>query len=150
MAASVPMRPFTQSLPMALLLAREASMQQFRPLLAAHDVTEQQWRVLRVLASREDAFEVTELADRAALLPPSVSRIIANLQDRGLIERTTVAHDQRRARIRLTPSGGSLVERVAPESEAIYNDIEEQFGARRLSDLLAELHDLTEILDDRG
>jgi len=146
MADPVPMRPFTQSLPMALLLAREATMQHFRPLLSDNDVTEQQWRVMRALASRDDPFEVTELAQRTALLPPSVSRIVANLQDRGLIARTKVKHDQRRARLQLSRSGKALVRRVAPESEAVYNEIEERFGATRLADLMAELRDLTEIV----
>ena len=146
MADPVPMRPFTQSLPMALLLAREATMQHFRPLLSDNDVTEQQWRVMRALASRDDPFEVTELAQRTALLPLSVSRIVANLQDRGLIARTKVKHDQRRARLQLSRSGKALVRRVAPESEAVYNEIEERFGATRLADLMAELRDLTEIV----
>lgn len=148
MAESMPMRPFTQSLPMALLRAREATMQQFRPLLTESDLTEQQWRVLRALASREDAYEVTELAERTALLAPSVSRIIANLEERRLIARTAVAHDQRRARLKLTRSGRALVRRVAPQSEAVYNDIEQRFGADRLAELLAELHELADTIGD--
>lgn len=144
MAKPVPMRPITESLPLALLRARESTMQHFRPVLATHDVTEQQWRVLRALASREEPYEVTELAERVALLAPSVSRIVAHLEERGLIVRTTVAHDHRRARLRLTRSGNALVRRIAPESEAVYNMIEEGFGADRLAELLAELKDLAE------
>jgi homoprotocatechuate degradation regulator HpaR len=146
MAKPVPMRPFTESLPLALLRARESAMHHFRPVLARHDVTEQQWRVLRALASREEPYEVTQLAERVALLGPSVSRIVANLEERGLIVRTVVAHDQRRARLRLTRSGSALVRRIAPESEAVYNRIEESFGTRRLADLMAELKDLAELV----
>lgn len=142
MAQPIPMRPFTESLPMALLQARESTMQHFRTLLAKSQLTEQQWRVLRALASRQEAHEVTELAERTALLAPSISRIVANLETRKLIVRATVAHDQRRARLQLTRSGRALVRRVAPESEAIYNSIEEHFGADRLADLMAELKDL--------
>ena len=47
---TLPMRTFSQSLPMALLRAREAVMRRFRPGLRCHGVTEQQWRVLRALA----------------------------------------------------------------------------------------------------
>ncbi|MDU2926702.1 MAG: homoprotocatechuate degradation operon regulator HpaR, partial [Bradyrhizobium sp.] len=54
----VPMRDFSQSLPMALLRAREAVMRQFRPILRQHGLTEQQWRILRALAA-VDAIEVT-------------------------------------------------------------------------------------------
>src|SRR4051794_24912283 len=67
MARKVPMRDFSQSLPMALLRAREAVMRQFRPSLRQHGLTEQQWRILRALAA-VDATEVTELARLAFLL----------------------------------------------------------------------------------
>ena len=144
---SIPMRPFQQSLPMALLGAREATMQRFRPMLAEFGLTEQQWRVLRALASADEPLEVTEVAARTELLPPSVSRIVARLADDGLIDRTTVAHDQRRATLRLTRKGRGLVARVAPDSERISGEIEAAFGADRLAHLLAELHDLAGIAD---
>ena len=38
-----------KSLTITLLRAREALMMSFRPMLAKHNFTEQQWRVLRVL-----------------------------------------------------------------------------------------------------
>jgi len=50
-ARRVPMREFSRSLPMSLLRAREAVMRQFRPALRRHDLTEQQWRILRALAA---------------------------------------------------------------------------------------------------
>ena len=37
------------SLTLTLLQAREAAMSFFRPLLNQHDLTEQQWRVIRIL-----------------------------------------------------------------------------------------------------
>lgn len=144
---SIPMRPFQQSLPMALLGAREATMQRFRPMLADFGLTEQQWRVLRALASADEPLEVTQVAARTELLPPSVSRIVARLADDSLIERTTVEHDQRRATLRLTRRGRGLVTRVAPHSERIYAEIEAAFGTERLAQLLTELHDLTTIAD---
>lgn len=142
---SIPMRPFQQSLPMALLGAREATMRRFRPMLAAFGLTEQQWRVLRALASADQPLEVTAVSARTELLPPSVSRIVARLADDGLIERTTVEHDQRRATLRLTRKGRGLVTRVAPQSERIYAELESAFGTDRLARLLAELHDLAAI-----
>ncbi len=117
-------------------------MRLFRPLLAEHDLTEQQWRVLRGLAGARRGVEVTTLADHTFLLAPSLSRILSNLEDRALIERTRVAQDQRRATITLTGAGRELVGQVAPRFEATYNLIEEEFGAQRLARLLDELHDL--------
>ncbi|MGI9614255.1 MAG: homoprotocatechuate degradation operon regulator HpaR [Acidimicrobiales bacterium] len=138
----IAMRPFSASLPMALLRAREAAMRLFRPLLAEHDLTEQQWRVLRALAATGERMDVGALADRTFLLGPSLSRILTNLEGRGLIDRTAAPDDQRRSLIALDPQGAALVSRIAPSSEATYNRIESQFGSARLSALLGELHDL--------
>ena len=141
------MRPFSASLPMGLLQAREAAMRLFRPLLAGHGLTEQQWRVLRALSAADGPLEVGEVVDRTFLLAPSLSRILSNLEQRGLIDRTTASHDQRRSLIALNDRGRGLVAMVAPGSEAIYNTIEERFGAERLQALLAELRDLTALID---
>ena len=147
-AEPLPMRPFSASLPMALLLARESTMRRFRPLLAEHGLTEQQWRVLRALASADDPIEVSVLADRTALLAPSVTRIVARLADDGMIRRDTVAGDARRSALALTAKGRRLVARIAPQSEATYAEIEAAFGADRLAALLDELGDLAVVLDD--
>ncbi|MEM9204562.1 MAG: homoprotocatechuate degradation operon regulator HpaR [Actinomycetota bacterium] len=141
------MRPFSASLPMALLLARESTMRHFRPLLAEHDLTEQQWRVLRALASADAPIEVTALAARTALLAPSVTRIVARLVDDGLLRRDAVTGDARRSTLALTAAGQALVAQIAPKSEATYAEIEAAFGADRLAVLLAELGDLATTLD---
>jgi hypothetical protein len=60
---AIAMRDFSASLPMALLQAREAAMQLFRPLLAEHDLTEQQWRVLRALSASDEPLEVGAIVD---------------------------------------------------------------------------------------
>lgn len=143
--ASTAMRPFSASLPMALLQAREAAMRLFRPMLAEHDLTEQQWRVLRALNAAEEPLEAGVLADHTFLLAPSLSRILANLDGRGLVTRTTATHDQRRSLVALTDAGRAIVARVGPRSEEMYGRIEDAFGADRLAGLLDELHDLARI-----
>lgn len=135
-------RPFDESLPMALLRGREAAMRLFRPLLAAHDLTEQQWRVLRALAAAEAPVRIGELAEHTFLLGPSLSRILANLESRGVIERTKAAHDQRASTVVLNEQGRTLVQDIAPASEATYALIERRFGTDRLDHLLDELHAL--------
>jgi homoprotocatechuate degradation regulator HpaR len=140
-----PMRPFDASLPMALLQAREATMKLFRPLLAQHDITEQQWRVLRALTTNDEPVDAGELASTTFLLAPSLSRILVNLDGRGLITRTVDPGDQRRSLISLSPAGSDLVSAIAPESEARYGQLEAAFGTERLARLLSELHDLAEL-----
>jgi homoprotocatechuate degradation regulator HpaR len=137
----VPMREFSRSLPMSLLRAREAVMRHFRPSLRRHGLTEQQWRILRALASIE-VIEVTELARVAFLLGPSLSRILRDLEARHLIERRTAKADLRRGVVSISAKGLKLIEAVAPSSEAIYAAMTRRYGARKLTDLqemLAEL-----------
>ena len=138
----VPMREFSRSLPMSLLRAREAVMRQFRPSLRRHDLTEQQWRILRALAAI-DTIEVTELARVAFLLGPSLSRILRDLEARRLIERKTAKADLRRGVVSISDKGLKLMEVVAPSSEAIYAAITKRYGARRL----AELQDMLAALE---
>ncbi|PLP56493.1 homoprotocatechuate degradation operon regulator HpaR [Mesorhizobium loti] len=130
-----------RSLPMTLLRAREVIMAHFRPMLARHDITEQQWRVLRVLAET-GPLEATELANRASILPPSLTRIIKALEERQLITRNRVKDDGRRALLAITPSGVTLIEDLAPERIAIYEAIEGRYGAEQYEQLLDMLESL--------
>jgi homoprotocatechuate degradation regulator HpaR len=144
-ARQVPMRDFSRSLPMSLLRAREAVMRQFRPSLREHGLTEQQWRILRALAAIEAA-EVTELARTAFLLGPSLSRILRDLEARNLIERKTAKTDQRRSMVSISKEGVKLMASVAPSSEAIYAEITQRFGARKLAELQEMLGELEQSL----
>src|SRR4051812_39467817 len=137
----VPMRDFSRSLPMSLLRAREAVMRQFRPSLRQHGLTEQQWRILRALAA-VDAIEVTELARLAFLLGPSLSRILRDLEARGLVEREVDMHDLRRGVLSISTKGMKLMAQVAPSSEAIYASIASRYGARKLTALHKMLGEL--------
>ncbi|THD75520.1 MAG: homoprotocatechuate degradation operon regulator HpaR [Bradyrhizobium sp.] len=130
----VPMREFSRSLPMSLLRAREAVMRHFRPSLRDHGLTEQQWRILRALAS-VDTIEVTELARVAFLLGPSLSRILRDLEARHLIERRVAKADLRRGMVSISARGLKLIEAVAPTSEAIYAAMTRRYGAHKLADL---------------
>jgi len=145
----VPMRDFSRSLPMSLLRAREAVMRHFRPSLRHHGLTEQQWRILRALAAI-DTIEVTELARMAFLLGPSLSRILRDLETRGLIERRAVETDQRRSMVSISPKGVKLMASVAPTSEAIYASITKRYGARKLAELQDMLGELEASLSGLG
>jgi homoprotocatechuate degradation regulator HpaR len=142
-AEPIQIRAFRASLPMALLRAREAVMNEFRPNLLENGINEQQWRVLRALASAEEgAVSVGQLAERTLLLGPSLSRILVKLEEQGLIERRLDIEDGRRSYISVTRAGLGLVRRIAPQSETIYSGIEQRFGRERLAALVAELTEL--------
>jgi homoprotocatechuate degradation regulator HpaR len=135
------MREFSRSLPMALLRAREAVMREFRPSLRDHDMTEQQWRVLRAL-SAGDEMEVAELANATCLLGPSLSRILRDLDERRLVIRRASKADLRRSFVSISAEGTALIARVAPISEAIYAALAKRYGAAKLKLLYEMLGDL--------
>lgn len=146
------LRTFDRSLPMALLRAREAVMKKFVPFLREHDLSAQQWRVLRALYN-SNGLEMTEISQQCFLLMPSLSRIVQNLQKRDLIQRQVIPEDQRRSRLSLTPKARALVELVAPESEQQYAHITEVFGYGKLEllyELLEELVDKLEIAEQQS
>jgi homoprotocatechuate degradation regulator HpaR len=125
------MRPFRRSLPMQLMRAREAVMAHFRPHLAAHSLTEQQWRVIRALEESGE-LDIAALAENCCLHAASLSRILPNLESEGLILRRTSKTDQRRIMVSLTPRGRKRFAEVAPESEAIYAALTEAIGPQRI------------------
>jgi homoprotocatechuate degradation regulator HpaR len=139
------MREFSRSLPMALMRARESVMCEFRPILAQHAISEQQWRVLRALVDQDGGLGVGELTARTFLLGPSVSRILAALESRGLVVRSAVDHDGRRASIVATDAGRELYETIAPAAETAYRRVERRFGRDDLEQLYALLDRLAAV-----
>jgi len=136
------LRDFEHSLPMELLRAREAAMAKFRPMLRDHGLTEQQWRVIRALAHFEE-IDAGELAQRSFLLAPSLTRILQHLENEKLVRRSAHKVDQRRSVLSLTRKGRDLFNQVAPDSAALYEEIEASFGhdrMARLYELLEEFH----------
>lgn len=139
-------RDTRNALPMALLRAREAVMARFRPLLAMHGINEQQWRVVRVLAET-GALDASDLAAQAAVLAPSLTRMIRAMTDRGLITKARDAGDRRRVVLTLTAQGRTLLHAITPASEAIYRRVEAEVGLAQVARLLDQLNLLTETLE---
>ncbi len=134
-------RSTSRSLPIAVLRAREKVMAPLRAMLADAGVTEQQWRVLRVLAER-GPLDPTEIASASCLLMPSLTRILKMLEAKGYCTRRGHETDRRRMVIEITRSGVGLIERHYPEADRIFARLEAEFGkdkVERLLDLLNEL-----------
>ena len=135
-------RQTRRSLPIALLRARESIMAKFRPMLARHDINEQQWRVIRVLGEHGE-LDASQLAERALVLGPSLTRMIKTLEKRKLVAKRGDKSDGRKAIISITPRAKALIKEVTPESAAIYKEIEKKFGSVQIEQLLDLLEALT-------
>ena len=137
-------RATRRSLPISLLRAREAMMSHFRPMLDKHGVNEQQWRVIRVLAEAGQ-LDASEVAERANILAPSLTRMIKTMAERGLIEKARDAGDGRRVMLTIAPAGVALLREVSPDSTRIYADLEARFGKANVSALIDLLDALSEL-----
>ena len=133
----------SKSLPIAMLRAREAIMLSFRPVLAKHGFTEQQWRVLRVLGEKGPA-DAGQVAFEACILAPSLSRIIGKLEKDKYISRFIDAKDGRRINLSLTSLGKETLEKIVPEIGIIYNSLEKSYGEEKLTTLLELLSEISQ------
>ncbi|HIG36840.1 MAG TPA: homoprotocatechuate degradation operon regulator HpaR [Oceanospirillaceae bacterium] len=133
-----------RALPLALLRARETVMSPIRKVLKDHDVTDQQWRVLRVL-HENGLMDAKELAKSACVLAPSLTRIIKNLEEKNMLTRRADGKDGRRVLLQILPTGAQLIESVTPEVQVIYQGLNDKYGAQKMSDLLDLLHDVVEL-----
>lgn len=136
------MNPFVhRNLPRLLLQAREAVLEHFRPGLREHGLTDQQWRVLRVLAE-EGGCDVSTIAKEAFLLGPSLSGVLTRMERDGLIARAADSQDARRQVIRASAKGKRLVAKLAESIEAHYSSMESALGKSRLLALYALLDEV--------
>lgn len=130
--------PYRRSLAGRLLAAREAVMAPLRPTLRDAGITEQQWRVLRVLIDNS-RIDVSALAVAALLRPPSLTRILRELAGRGLINRETDSVDGRRAFVTISLQGRYLVDDTTEKTLALLDRYAAAFGVERLQLLIDEL-----------
>lgn len=138
------MKKIRPSLTLALLQAREAAMSHFRPALNEKGLTEQQWRIIRILYQYE-VLESNQLAEYACILKPSLTGILNRMIEQKLIKKDKDANDQRINLIQLTDEGKACFEDQAIKMEASYRKIQEQFGEEKMQQLMELLNDLSKI-----
>ena len=97
-----------RNLPLLLLHAREAALAHFRPILKRFGLTDQQWRVLRMLSEARDGLEPGQIAEACKIQKPSLTGILSRMAEMKLIDRDRSQLDQRRQRISLTASSVSF------------------------------------------
>jgi homoprotocatechuate degradation regulator HpaR len=130
-----------RNLPRLLLQARESVMGHTRPSLRAHGLSDQQWRVLRVLGehAHDSGVETGRVAKEAFLLGPSLTGVLTRMERDGLIERQRCPQDARRTVVRATSVGLAKVQALSRSIEDHYAWMEGQLGKTVLQNLYALL-----------
>ncbi len=75
-------------------------------------VLPKEYGVLYALSTAPDGLRISELCDDVLLTQPGMSRLVARLEQRALVERGDDPDDARACRIRLTPAGIETQRRV--------------------------------------
>ena len=128
------LRTHRRHLALELLATRERFMLHFRPILASHNITEQQWRIVRALAVAGE-MAPGEIAQRCVILKPSLTGILVRMEQLGWVARLSHAEDQRRSVVRLTASGKALHRKINREVEVAHTTIVAALGADELDAL---------------
>lgn len=135
--------PTSRSLPIALIRARETVMAPIRQMLIQSGITEQQWRILRILAE-DGPMDSSTLAHRASLLRPSVTRIVHSMTQRGLLQQLQDEEDRRRLILTIAPEGQRIIDDNLEQALAIAARWQDRLGHKRYDALLDLLADLAE------
>ena len=123
-----------RNLPHLLLRSREVLMAHFRPLLAAHGLTEQQWRILREIVE-QGPLEPRQLCEACSISSPSIVGVLARMEETGLVVRERMAHDQRRVKVSLTAKSRKTAQKLIPLIEQRYEVLEKSLGLRSIQEV---------------
>jgi homoprotocatechuate degradation operon regulator, hpaR len=116
-------------------------MTQFRPILNQANITDQQWRIIRLLAEN-GTLDFQDLANKACILRPSLTGILTRLEKAGMAVRLKPSNDQRRVFLKLTQEGEKLYQNIGEKVDERYDAIENIFSKEKLEklkELLTEL-----------
>ncbi|MCE3273945.1 homoprotocatechuate degradation operon regulator HpaR [Ramlibacter sp.] len=130
-----------RNLPRLLLQARESVLAHTRPSLREHGLSDQQWRVLRVLGEH-GTVETGRVAREAYILGPSLTGVLARMERDGLVRRERDPADQRRTVVEATAKGRKMVERLSHTVEGHYHWLEQSLGKQKLAQLYELLDQL--------
>jgi homoprotocatechuate degradation regulator HpaR len=137
-----------RNLALLLLQARESVMAEFRPLLNEHGLTEQQWRVIRALL-QNGPLEPRQLCELCQIVSPSLTGVLARMEELDLVKRERMVDDQRRLLVSLTARSKRIAARMAPHVEARYEAMERELGPELTEQIYATLDRLLERLAAR-
>ncbi len=109
--------------------------------LKPHDLTLQQFNVLRILRGQKDHVSIKLIRERMLDKMSDASRIVEKLRVKNLVERNISSDDRRSCEVKITDKGLKILEKIDHENEKmdmIFSTltIDEQ---KRLSDLLDKL-----------
>jgi DNA-binding MarR family transcriptional regulator len=137
--------------PARLRIAIARLSKRLKPTAAAGSLTTTEVDVLQTVA-RVGPVKLSMLAGQAGLNPTMLSRVVAKLEEQGLLSRLGDASDGRVCRVEVTPAGDELHDRVRSErTDVLSNELDRMPESDReaISAALPALEQLAERLLER-
>jgi homoprotocatechuate degradation regulator HpaR len=133
---------FSGSLPMMLYRTLDAVMPRFRKIFNDFGLTEQQWRVLRVLWEYE-AVTINRLAELTLIPAPSLVGIVDRLERDELVTRQRSQADRRKVNVVLIARGVELEDQVMPRVAKTYAEFRQSVDPATWDAVLAGLQEIS-------
>lgn len=136
-------KPFVQSYLLYLLAASsEEASEQFHKIVRSKGLRVPEWRVLASLYD-QDGLMTTKLAEYALAEQSRLTRIIDQMDKKGLVERRSGKDDRRKVTVHLTDDGYALASELVTEARKheknLLNVLEDTDASRLKSALQALL-----------
>lgn len=117
-----PFRSIYQEAALAVLKTADVIRRDLTRQLEPHDITAQQYNVLRILrGAGEEGLPTLAIGERLIEETPGMTRLLDRLEAKKLVRRVRCEHDRRQVLCYLTSAGAELLERLEPavgETEA--------------------------------
>jgi DNA-binding MarR family transcriptional regulator len=146
---SRPFRSPAQEAWIGLMLTSEAVRWPFHDLLAGrHDLTLQQYNVLRILrGAGAEGLPTLEIGVRMFERTPGVTRLLDRLEAKGLVARERAAADRRQVFCRLTTGGADLLRTLDRPIDALDDKVMAGLTAAEQRELIRLLDKLRQHVD---
>jgi homoprotocatechuate degradation regulator HpaR len=138
---------FSQSLPMMLYRTLDVVMPRFRKIFNDFGLTEQQWRVLRVLWERE-AVTINRLSKLTLIPAPSLVGVVDRLERDEYVTRQRSHADRRKVNVVLITKGIALEEQVMPRVAKTYAELKQSVDPGTWSRVLEGLHEIGSVEEE--
>ncbi len=108
-------------------------------LLKPHNISEQQYNILRILRGASKEIMVAEVKERMIQKSPNTTRLMDKLSEKKLIERSRCENDRRVVFVKISKKGLDLVEKInLTEFDSYLNRLTED-EAKMLNELLDKI-----------
>lgn len=105
---------------LTLLMTAEKVHWPFQELFAQHDLTAQQYNVLRILrGAGQHGLPTLDIVDRMVERTPGITRLIDRLVKKGLVERERSEQDRRQVWCHITREGMQMLRRLDKPIEVL-------------------------------